>query len=706
MGTLVGTDGADHLQTTVTDPVLDGLGGNDSLFGAAQDDTLYGGPGDDTLAGGYVGGYLRVNPTDPLVYVEHVGIDAVFGGDGNDRITLVGDYRSTLDGGAGEDTLYVSLLDASDTIDLSQGALVHGETVGGVAQTELRYHLVGIEDVLLDGGAAVGDDGPNHLEGIADPYAYASYLPTSAVTLDGAGGDDTLDGTGGGDLLSGGSGDDVINPVFGTDTVYGGSGDDLLYAGASGGVFEGGIGDDTLSFAGINNAVTASLEDGLAGSTFTFLTLSGIENLVGGALGDRLTGDAGNNFIDGGFGDDTLAGMGGSDTLEGGVGQDVAVFSGGIDAYTVTSIAGGVSVRGPEGTATLSDVERIVFADAALSLTPVVGSGIPDYLVGTADGETIQGAGGDDTIVASGGHDVLDGGSGDDLVRFAGFAHDYRFSLQGATGSVSGGVEAAHDALSSIESVQFLDGVLTFDPASTAAQIVRLYDSFLGRAPDAAGFDSYLNYVAQGHSFQDMANNAAASPEFANATAGLTDDQYITYVYEHSLHREPDAYGLQQYEQALHDGTLTRTSMIVQAAESPEHVALTASIVAQGLWIPDAHVEGLELLYDAAVQRQPDPTGIAGYSAELSSGETFRQIADQMAASAEFQAAHAGQSDAQYVDSLYVAEVGRHADPTGLAAYTAELVNGHSRGDILYETAMSQEHQSHVLAFYDPLLIG
>ena len=144
--------------------------------------------------------------------------------------------------------------------------------------------------------------------------------------------------------------------------------------------------------------------------------------------------------------------------------------------------------------------------------------------------------------------------------------------------------------------------------------------------------------------------------------------------------------------------------MIVQAAESPEHVALTAGEVGVGLWVPNQQVEGLELLYDAAVGRQPDATGLSGYGQLLSSGSTFQQIANQMASSAEFQAAHANQTDAAYVDSLYVAEVGRHADASGLAAYTDQLAHGYTRGDILYETAMSQEHQSHVLAFYDPLL--
>ena len=255
-----------------------------------------------------------------------------------------------------------------------------------------------------------------------------------------------------------------------------------------------------------------------------------------------------------------------------------------------------------------------------------------------------------------------------------------------------------------IEDATFLDGTLTYDTASTAAQIYRLYDSFLGRAPDAAGFVGYLRLVASGESFQQIAANAAASPEFANATAGLSDSQYVTYVYEHSLHREPDAGGLQTYVADLQNGTYTRAGMIVQAAESPEHLALTSSAITAGLWVPNEKVEGLEVLYDAAVQRQPDASGLAGYGALLGAGSTLRQIANQMASSAEFLAHHGSQSDSDYIDSLYVAEVGRHADSFGLNAYLDELAHGYTRGDVLWQTAVSQEHQSHVLAFYDPLL--
>ncbi len=567
------------------------------------------------------------------------------------------------------------------------------------------------------------------------------------------GGDDVVRGGAGDDALYGGDGADVLSGDDGSDLVYGEGGDDLLtgaypsdftldrlYGGDGNDQIlvgqrdeaHGGAGDDLFELASQQDFVAAPAiiygDDGqdvvnlVAANAFLTVYLdtippagsAGVQiydvelillgdrgaHVIGGSRADGVIGGAGTDSIDGGAGDDVLAGLGGRDTLDGGAGDDLMDGGpgddrldggAGFDRVDYSAAPGGVTID-------LSRQDGQVTGFGEDTLIGIEG------LVGTPYDDVFSGGAGPDVIYASAGADRFDGRDGVNTLSMAGFAHDYALSLSGGAGTVAGGREGGSDTLTSVENVQFLGGTLTFDTGSTAAQIVRLYDSFLGRAPDAAGFQSYLRFVQAGHSFQDMADNAAASPEFASATAGLTDAQYITYVYEHSLHREPDAYGLQQYEQALHDGTLTRTSMIVQAAESPEHVALTAPLVAQGLWMPDEKVESLELLYDAAVQRQPDATGIAGYSAEVAAGTSYRQIANQMASSAEFQAAHAGQTDAQYVDSLYVAEVGRHADPTGLAAYTDQLAHGYSRGDILWETAFSAEHQGHVLAYSDPLL--
>ncbi|MES2194701.1 MAG: M10 family metallopeptidase C-terminal domain-containing protein [Pseudomonadota bacterium] len=84
-----------------------------------------------------------------------------------------------------------------------------------------------------------------------------------------------------------------------------------------------------------------------------------IENAIGGAGADTITGNLANNV---------LRGNGGNDTIDGGAGTDSAVFSGSRASYTVT-LLGGTSVRvvGADGTDTLTNVELLVFDDQTIN---------------------------------------------------------------------------------------------------------------------------------------------------------------------------------------------------------------------------------------------------------------------------------------------------------------------------------------------------
>jgi glucose/arabinose dehydrogenase len=88
--------------------------------------------------------------------------------------------------------------------------------------------------------------------------------------------------------------------------------------------------------------------------------------------GDVLSGLGGDDFLFGGSGNDTLNGGLGNDFLNGGPGTDSAIFSGMRSAYTLAALAGdAVRVVGPDGTDTLTSVERLVFDDQTLSWPPV-----------------------------------------------------------------------------------------------------------------------------------------------------------------------------------------------------------------------------------------------------------------------------------------------------------------------------------------------
>jgi hypothetical protein len=85
-----------------------------------------------------------------------------------------------------------------------------------------------------------------------------------------------------------------------------------------------------------------------------------IENAIGGAGADTITGNTVNN---------ALKGNAGNDTIDGGAGSDTAVFAGNYAGYTINSSGGTITVvdinaaDGDEGTDTITNTEFLEFAD-------------------------------------------------------------------------------------------------------------------------------------------------------------------------------------------------------------------------------------------------------------------------------------------------------------------------------------------------------
>ena len=107
-------------------------------------------------------------------------------------------------------------------------------------------------------------------------------------------------------------------------------------------------------------------------SSYNFTTIAAGHTLTGTALTDTLLGTAGSDTIHAGAGNDTVTGAGGDDTVDGGDGTDMAQFSGPRSAYMITrpfgvltAVADGV---GSDGSDSLSNVERLKFADIGVAL--------------------------------------------------------------------------------------------------------------------------------------------------------------------------------------------------------------------------------------------------------------------------------------------------------------------------------------------------
>lgn len=84
-----------------------------------------------------------------------------------------------------------------------------------------------------------------------------------------------------------------------------------------------------------------------------------IENAVGGSANDTIVGNSADNKLTGGAGDDVI---------NGGDGVDSAIFSKPFAQYTLTTLSNNsMRIVGPDGTDTITNVEKLVFSDRTMN---------------------------------------------------------------------------------------------------------------------------------------------------------------------------------------------------------------------------------------------------------------------------------------------------------------------------------------------------
>jgi Ca2+-binding RTX toxin-like protein len=211
---------------------------------------------------------------------------------GND-ILKGGGGADVLNGGWGRDT--ASYVDSHAAVTVN---LMNGTGQGGTAQGDT---LISIEDVIG-----------------------SSY-------------DDLIYGSDASNTLTGGFGNDTLKGGGGVDTLDGGAGNDNLWVDTTGDIASGGAGIDTLVLGRSMTVSLASGElfEGIHGHTHDPTPkVTGIENVSGSALADRIIGSDGANVLHGNDGDDSIDGRAGNDTIVGGWGDDK--ISGGLGADQLT----------------------------------------------------------------------------------------------------------------------------------------------------------------------------------------------------------------------------------------------------------------------------------------------------------------------------------------------------------------------------------
>lgn len=560
--------------------------------------------------------------------------------------------------------------------------------------------------------------------------------------LQGGNGDDLLASQdGGNDVLRGGEGNDILYIIRENATVaetiaaYGGAGNDgVLLSNVNAGttVIDLGEGDDSVSFyevSGGNARVTLG-----SGSDQIFLE-SGSKIAAAVTVTDFAAGDGGDRFMGEFFFKDNFTGWdpssnpftggflrlvsdGGAVRIDidrdGAAGtsfgfQTITILEGvnaaqltgyNFDGYTSD---GAIVGRTINGSATDDDIRGSMGADVIVGGNGddvIEGRGGNDILYGGVGNDWIDGDGGNDWVSAGAGDDTISGSDGwdvaviNDASRLAAFDTSYALAIIDSAEGV--------DWYFDVEEVRFIDGTYVQSYDSFGAQVYRLYDTILDRAPDPIGLDSSVDRLENGLSLTQLATSIADSPEFKQATGGLSNAGLVDYVYQTALGREADTAGHDYWVGQLDQG-MSRGSLLVGFSESAEHRDQTLAAVAPGYIQSDDNAQAVALFYDSAVGRLPDVSGLAFWTNELNSGSrSLAQVAQEFARSGEFQSAISGKSNAALVDYMYQNTLDRPADADGRAFWVNQLDTGMTHDQLLLSFSQSAEHAT-LLA---PQIIG
>lgn len=221
------------------------------------------------------------------------------------------------------------------------------------------------------------------------------------------------------------------------------------------------------------------------------------------------------------------------------------------------------------------------------------GSSFGDLLQGFGGNDTINAGAGNDYITEGPGNDTIDGGAGFDTVSYDGKLADY--IITGAANgykvtlpvfSTDGTAPSFVDNVVNVERLYFSDKhVALIDVDSTGGQVFRMYQAAFGRNPDEAGMDFWtMQMDTKGVTLESIAYGFIVSNEYRNLYGTSTSNHdLVAKYYEHILHRAPDEGGLAFWTQVLDSHAASHAQVLAAISESPENVALSASLIGNGV---------------------------------------------------------------------------------------------------------------------------
>ena len=405
----------------ISNTILSGTSGNDTINNSARNVTISAGAGNDSVCS--TAYYVTVNAGAGNDTVRMTGdYVSVNGGAGNDLITnaSISNYCNTLRGGDGSDSIfnygYMNYVDGGAGSDYIYNRYYRATLSGGEGNDVIySFHTYNSLGNSINGGA--GND---------SIYARGNYN-----TLRGSTGNDTILGTGSYRQYryADGDGNDLIYNFDSTDTIRITNNSSYRTL-TSGSDFIVSVGSGAITLKGVSNA---NIYGGILISDTIENTLNGVK-ITGGALDDYIINGGAGVTINVNAGDDTVQTTGDSVSVNGGEGNDSIIsnkYSAEGKNVTVLGGAGADSIFN-YGSMTYIDggADRDYIYNENYGVTIFGGEGqdvIYSFHTYNSRGNSINGGAGNDSIYARGNYNTLRGSTGNDTMRGSGSYRQYRY---------------------------------------------------------------------------------------------------------------------------------------------------------------------------------------------------------------------------------------------------------------------------------------
>lgn len=221
------------------------------------------------------------------------------------------------------------------------------------------------------------------------------------------------------------------------------------------------------------------------------------------------------------------------------------------------------------------------------------------------------------------------------------------------------------------------------------AFVERMYSKCLNRGSDTVGIDYWSNELATGNrTGANVASRFVFSDEYISRNA--TDEEFVTMLYYTFFDREPDSVGFDYWIGEL-SKIHTREYVFACFVNSAEFKTICENygIVRGSYTSPHSSdyatdvASFVERLYEKALERKQDITGIDYWTSELATfSKTPLDVAKLFFFSEEFKSKDLSNED--FVKILYLTCMDREADDVGLNHWVTKLENEEiTRYDVL-----------------------